>query len=81
MGRCKRETRVILDIDNPTRRQAKRALDHYFHRESGLILPNSSQYQGYCAGGCRRELYNLKTEVYFGQTFCADCAARMKAGG
>lgn len=75
------EFKKILDIDNPTRRQIKRALDNYFKHESGLILPNSSQYQGICAGGCSRPLYNLKTEIYFGQTFCVDCVERMKAGG
>lgn len=75
------ETRVLLDIDNPTRKQIKKTLDHFFHQESGLILPNSSQYHGFCAGGCRRELYKLKTEEYFGQIFCSDCVERMKNGG
>lgn len=74
------EQRIILDIDNPTRAQTKKAMDHFFRKESGLFLPESSQYHGWCAGGCRRELYNLKTEVYFGQVFCVDCVNKMKAG-
>jgi len=75
------DLKLILDIDNPTRHQTKKALDHYFKHDSGLHLPNSSQYHGYCAGGCKRPLYNLKTERYFGEVFCSDCVARMKAGG
>lgn len=80
MARSRPEQVIILDIDNPTRAQTHKALGHYYHQNSKLFLPESSQFAGYCAGGCKRELYNLKTEIYFGDVFCADCVARMKGG-
>lgn len=63
--------KVLLDIDNPTRQQIKKALDKdkaeraKMHR--GLYLPN---YQTPCPG-CGEE--KPRPVVYFGEKFCKDC--------
>lgn len=71
--------RTILDIDNPTKQAAKRALDRYFQTESGLIL--GKEYQGTC-GGCGREFKAISCgfTYYFGEKFCCNCVESWKRG-
>jgi len=71
------ETIDILKKDLSSRQEIKRAADHYFRHRTGLILPN--QYQKTC-GGCGRETYNLKTEIYMNEEFCKDCVDKWKHG-
>lgn len=71
------ETIDISRKDLSTPQEIKKATDHYFQHRTGLILPN--QYQKTC-GGCGRETFKLKTEIYHNEEFCSECVEKWKAG-
>lgn len=68
------ETKIILDIDSPTRSQLKRSLD--YHRHGSILLPVTI----FICGGCGKPEETKKAEKYFGDNFCAGCVERWKAG-
>ena len=79
-----KKTRVLLDIDSPTRNQIKKALTH--HRMTGqLFLPEKYEQERLQArdlkcGGCGRDKNNLNLKIYYGEKFCSDCVEKWKSG-
>lgn len=63
--------RYLNRIDQPTRQQTKKTMDHYF-QQGPIYLPNHYKIE-LCQGCGFRNLNEVKTETYMGQKFCKSC--------
>lgn len=73
--------KIILDIENPTRNQIKKAFN--IHRQnqrlaSSLISPTGHPIKP--CGGCGKHYDNTKSAIYYGEQFCSDCVEKWLHG-
>lgn len=75
------KTRIILDLEAPTRDQAREALSRDLVNRNGIYIPQNlkRELDEYCKG-CGHPFGSKKQESYFGETFCVDCVERWKHG-
>lgn len=79
-----KKTRTLLDIDSPTHKQLKRAIDRHLYNGT-LFVPDDLEQQlqderKRKCGGCGRSKQNRQVKIYFGEEFCADCVEKWQAG-
>lgn len=76
MSRLKKsEVKILLDKDNPTKREMLAAVARGLTEQGGLFLPHELDER---CGGCGRPVTS-RTE-YFGEEFCGECVSKWKQG-